>query len=71
MMTNAKNIYAPELYEKMRINGLYLYIGHQNCKIYDVFDLKPCLKYAAYGHPEKKHSLVLCVAQKLNMEHVC
>lgn len=57
MSTNNRNyittIYmavTPEMHKHIRENKDRIFVGHQNCRVYDVINVKPCYKCCRFGH---------------------
>lgn len=42
------------LYKTIKENKSRIFIGHLNCKVYDVINTNPCVKCAGFGHGGKK-----------------
>lgn len=43
-----------EIYKHIKQNREKIYVGYQQCKVYDVIDIKPCFKCGRFGHNGKK-----------------
>ena len=41
---------SPEIYKQIRDNNYRVFIGHQCCRAYDIFNVKPCYKCGRFGH---------------------
>ena len=43
-----------DIYKKVRENKNRIFVGYQNCKVYDEINLKPCFNCGRYGHNGNK-----------------
>lgn len=45
---------TPEIYKYIKENKGKVFVGYQNCKVYDIINVKPCFKCGRFGHSSKK-----------------
>ena len=45
---------SPEIYKQIKDNNYRVFIGHQCCRAYDIFNVKPCYKCGRFGHNGSK-----------------
>lgn len=64
---------SSEIYKHIRENNNRIFVGYQNCRIYDLINIKPCFKCGRYGHNglECRNKISCVIKKNLRVLTVC
>lgn len=70
--TNQSSIIIEVLYKMISDNKNRVFIGHQSCKVWDLINIKPCLKCGRFGHSTLKcinpHCCLKCAGSHITIK---
>ena len=52
---------SPELYKHIRESKNKIFVGYQNCKVYDLINVRPCNSCGRFGHNKNCRNDILCL----------